>query len=202
MHYAIQHQTLSFDYLETTARKKVLKHSLIRVESGLVLVRLGKKEYAVESGEYIWIPFDCLCALSFFPQTAIQRIDLSCRLKENFPQNAGYVGETELINAIFNRLQQKALAEELKQHLLQAAKCELINFNPKLEMNSLSEQVSNWRPNASSSLSKSSQLVLQIREANKRRLSGTNQQSIIDDLFNGNEEDYRTLNQLILGANK
>lgn len=201
MHYAIQHQVKSYDYLQTTARKKVLKHSLIRVESGLLLARLGKKEYAVEPGQYIWIPFDCLCALSFFPQSVIQRIDLSCRLKENFPQNAGYVAESKLIGAIFERLTQ-TLPAEFKQHLLQSVRYEILGTNPALKLTPLSEQITDWKPNNQCTLAKSHQLVLTVREAQKRRLSGVKQQLIVDDLFHGKADDFKMLNELILGTDK
>ncbi len=48
MNYAIQSETRHYPYLEVSARKRALKHSLIRVEQGLLLFRLGKHEYAVE----------------------------------------------------------------------------------------------------------------------------------------------------------
>ncbi|MDF4535615.1 AraC family transcriptional regulator, partial [Vibrio parahaemolyticus] len=80
MNYAIQSETRHYPYLEVSARKRALKHSLIRVEQGLLLFRLGKHEYAVEKGQTLWIPFDCLCGLTFFPDTHITPVDFSLRL--------------------------------------------------------------------------------------------------------------------------
>ncbi|MCL9780616.1 AraC family transcriptional regulator [Vibrio sp. S4M6] len=201
MHYAIQHQLQSFEFLTTTPRKKVLKHSLIRVESGLVLLRLGKKEYAVEPGQSIWIPFDCLSSLSFFPQSVTQRIDFSCRLKALFPQNAGYVTESELSRAIFKRLADKKIEQAQLEHLLQVLKHEILAYDPKLTLSALSEHITNWSPSQQGPIPKPFQLVLKVREARKRLLSGANQQSVINDLFDGNKDDFTTLNTLILGTN-
>lgn len=93
MNYAIQSETRHYPYLEVSARKRALKHSLIRVEQGLLLFRLGKHEYAVEKGQTLWIPFDCLCGLTFFRThtslgrffTAFKRaLTAQCRIYQKF----------------------------------------------------------------------------------------------------------------------
>ena len=69
MNYATSFESKYYPFLLCTPRKKTLKHQLIRVTDGLVLIRLGKIEYAVEPGQEFWLPFDTLTSLTFTPQS-------------------------------------------------------------------------------------------------------------------------------------
>ena len=44
MNFAIEYTSAYYSHLEITPRKKVVKHSLVSVESGLVLIKIGKQE--------------------------------------------------------------------------------------------------------------------------------------------------------------
>ncbi len=141
MNYAIQSETRHYPYLEVSARKRALKHSLIRVEQGLLLFRLGKHEYAVEKGQTLWIPFDCLCGLTFFPDTHITRVDFSLRLNVRLPHNAGFIKSSELALAVLHRLQNCERHHPAFTHLTQLLMLELTTCDPKLKMSPLTQAI-------------------------------------------------------------
>ncbi|MFG0607460.1 AraC family transcriptional regulator [Vibrio mimicus] len=199
MNYAIQSETRHYPYLEVTARKRTLKHSLIRVEQGLLLCKLGKHEYAVERGQTLWIPFDCLCGLTFFPDTQITRIDFSLRLNVRFPHNAGFIKLSELASALLNRLQGCERDHPAFGHLTQLLMLDIATCDPKLKISPLSQTLQGWQPEAHANVNKEQHVVLLVREALKRSQSGAQTQSIIDQLFSGNGEQFQQLCMLILG---
>lgn len=199
MNYAIQSETCTFPYLQVTARKRSNKHSLIQVNQGLMLFRLGKHEYVIEASQALWIPIDCLCALTFFPNTEVTRVDFSVRLTTPFPSQAGLVQHNDVTRSVLQRLQQSVADTPVYPYLLQVLKYEVQNFEPKLKLSGLSHQVSQWNPESAHKLSKELHLVLLVREARKRRLSGVPLQSVIDGLFAGENEQYQQLCQLLLG---
>lgn len=199
MNYAIQSETQTFSYLEVTPRKRATKHSLIRVENGLALFKLGKQEYAIEAGQAIWVPIECLCSLSFFPNTSITRVDFSVRLRDRFPHQSGLVSLSDLATALLNRLKESQSDEDVYPHLLQVLKDEVKALKPELKTSTLSRKLDNWKPNQNEGIDKEQHVVLLIREAMKRRLSGVKSQLIIDELFSGNENQFEQLTQLVLG---
>lgn len=199
MNYAIEHHAAFYTYLVTTPRKKALKHSLIRVTEGLMLFRLGKNEYAAEQGESIWIPFDCLCALTFFPGTRIERVDISVRNRTPLPSQAGYIKPTELSHALLNRLAQPKLGAEFQHDVLHLLLHEISQFSPLLYSSDLSHAISYWHPDGDERLSRTHQLVLTIREAKKRMQSGEKPERVIEALFNGNQEEFEQLYPLVTG---
>ncbi|MEZ8824388.1 hypothetical protein AB6E04_08490 [Vibrio amylolyticus] len=200
MNYAVQHQITHYDFLTTTPRKKVIKHSLIRVLEGLALVRLGKNEYAIHKGESIWIPLDCLCSITFFPASTIQTIDFSSRLTINFPASSGQIKPGELLAALLNQLAIKEEdSDDHTQAMLSLLKLEATKLSPKLKLDRFSQAVSSWQPLQTSSLDAQVQLALLIREAKKRALSGQKKPLIAEQLFAGNEKECDQVATLILG---
>lgn len=205
MNYAIQSETCLFPYLESTSRKRAVKHSLIHVEHGLVLVKLGKHEYAIEPGQALWLPIDCLCSLTFFPETRVQRIDFSVRLRDQFPHQAGLIQHSELSLAVLNRLRQldntgqNRDEVEVYPHLLQVIKSEVQNFEPKLIDCALNQALARWSPADHTGISNEQHLALLVREAMKRRLSGGKEEQIVTELFSGNTGQYQQMCQIVLG---
>ncbi|WP_367989716.1 AraC family transcriptional regulator [Vibrio sp. NTOU-M3] len=197
MHYAIQHQSQSFPYLHTTSRKKSLKNILLRVDNGLVLLRMGKMEYAVEPGQFVWVPFDCLTAMSYFPNTLVQSVEISSRVTLPMPKQGGFVEPNELTNAIINRLAQTT--ESSPSELLNVLKLELASIKPVLALTPLSEQINQWAITHHSSLTPEIQLVLKMREVRKRLLSGQKELKVVEELFNGQREIFTQLSSSILG---
>ncbi|MGF1719436.1 hypothetical protein L4D20_05230 [Vibrio kyushuensis] len=202
MNYAVQHQITQYDFLTTTPRKKVIKSSLIRVIDGMMLVRLGKNEYALHKGESIWIPLDCLCSITFFPSSLIQTIDFSSRLDLNFPTSSGQLKPQELLIALLNQLvelRNQPEDEQYTQAILTLIKLEALNLKPNLKLDRYSQAVSSWKPLANAKLDAQIQIALLIREAKKRSLSGQKKPLIVEQLFAGNEKECDQVATLILG---
>ncbi len=198
MNFAIEHISAHFSHLVITPRKKVLKHSLVSVRSGLVLVKLGKQEYAVEKNQSIWIPFDCLTSLTYFPNTEIEQVDFSVRLSDAFPQQAGYIEHTALSKAVLDKLSSDKLSEEHQKNLLSVFKQESLAFKPTLSSSSLTEKVNMWS-SEEPTLNQEQTLVMMMREAKKRMQSGQKKPKVIDDLFAGKSEEFDLLSVLVFG---
>jgi len=191
--------------LVITPRKKVLKHSLVSVQSGLVLIKLGKQEYAVEPGQSIWIPYDCLTSLTYFPNTQINRVDFSIRLTDSFPRQAGYITQTNLSLALLEKLDlTKSHAssanntDQACKDMLSVLKQEVLSFKPLLYESALSLRFNQWSID-DSNLPQEHTLVMVMREAKKRMQSGQKRSLVIDDLFSGKEEEFEQLCMLVFG---
>ncbi|MFL9801804.1 AraC family transcriptional regulator [Vibrio cyclitrophicus] len=206
MNFAIEYTSAYFSHLVITPRKKVLKHSLVSVQSGLVLIKLGKQEYAVEPGQSIWIPYDCLTSLTYFPNTQINRVDFSVRLTDSFPRQAGYITQTNLSSALLEKLEiTKARAsnanntEQAFKDMLSVLKQEVLAFKPLLCESALSQRFNQWNID-DSNLPQEHTLVMVMREAKKRMQSGQKRALVIDDLFSGKEEEeFEQLCMLVFG---
>ncbi|CAM4133425.1 MULTISPECIES: hypothetical protein [Vibrio] len=198
MHYAIQFEDKQFDYLSLTSRKPTLKHQLIYVVEGLVSVRLGKLEYAIDKGNFFWLPANCLSALSYFPNTRCKVVEASQRLTKPFPNKAGYVKASELVVALFDRLANVPDPSEHQQVLLSAMQYELLELNPNLQTTSLSHKLNQW-DSSSKDLSIEYQMVMRVKEAEKLRLSGTKEADIAQRLFAGSEQSYQAARLAVLG---
>ncbi|PKF76863.1 AraC family transcriptional regulator [Vibrio sp. vnigr-6D03] len=199
MNYAVEHQNTVYSFLVTTPRKKRLKHSIIYVESGLVLVKLGKNEYAVEQDSAIWLPIDCLTSVTFVPGSTVSQIDFSVRLQDKFPTQAGFVSLPPVSKAILEKLSQQKLKDEEINNLLDVIRDESRTLRPLLDMSPLSMQISQWSADEESSLSKELLLVLSLREAKKKMQSGTKRNVVIDEFFAGREEEFEQLAMLVMG---
>lgn len=199
MNYAIQSETCVFPFLQVTSRKRATKHSLIHVDQGLLLVKLGKQEYLIEPGQAVWIPLDCLCALTFFPNTQIYRVDFSVRLRDAFPHQAGLVRHTVLSLALIERLRLSERDDAVYPHLLQVLKTEVQNFEPALSVTPQTQALALWSATSHHGLTKEQHLVLLVREAMKRRLSGGKEETIVAELFSADHTQYQQMCQLVIG---
>ena len=199
MHYSISHQASNTPFLSITPRKKLIKHTLLAVECGLVLVRLGKNEYALTQGQVMWLPFDCLTSICCFPNTTLQAIDVSCRVSAALPKQAGYVKLNELSQALLNRMASMPDNHQEKVDLLNVMLKELGHYSPKLTLNDFSAKISHWQPNMNSDLPHEIQMVLRVREARKRLLSGQAKTQIIDDLFSGDCNAFDAIFHSVFG---
>ncbi|MCG9727764.1 AraC family transcriptional regulator [Vibrio brasiliensis] len=201
MHYAISYQTDLYDFLVSTSRKKLLKHQLICVEQGLVLVKLGKLEYTVEAGEAFWLPFDVLTSVTFTPATLVRSVQASSRVTLSLPKQGGYVELNELSSAILNRLATLADNRDAQVDLLAVLRHELTSLKPLLKENKFTKAVNQWQAKQPSQLPNELQLVLTVREASKQMKSGKKRKDVVATLFDGNESLLSGLEQAILGAN-
>ncbi|MEZ9442212.1 AraC family transcriptional regulator [Vibrio sp. 10N.222.54.F12] len=205
MNFAIEYTSAYFSHLVITPRKKVLKHSLVSVQSGLGLIKLGKQEYAVEPGQSVWVPYDCLTSLTYFPNTQINRVDFSVRLTDSFPRQAGYVTQTNLSSALLEKLEvtksrsvKTNNTEQAFKDMLTVLKQEVLAFKPLLCESALSQRFNQWNVD-DSNLPQEHTLVMVMREAKKRMQSGQKRTLVIDDLFSGKEEEFEQLCMLVFG---
>ncbi|MBY6196100.1 AraC family transcriptional regulator [Vibrio hangzhouensis] len=197
MNHAIDFQSTHYQLLTITPRKKTLHNQLFRVESGKLLLKLGKNEYVYNAGDTFWLPFDCLSSLTVLPGSVLTTIKFSVRLHDNFPLQAGSVLLSPLATAILDRLQgndNKTYEKELLQVLRQDA----VAFRPKLQQDQESQMVSQWTPH-SNAMTGELALVLRLREARKLKLSGTSTELICDKLFAGDIKQLQQLSLSLLG---
>lgn len=202
MHYAIQVDQFQTNYLHATARKKALKHRFLYVETGLTLFKLGKFEYVVSPHQGIWIPFNCLHALTFLPGTRSIHIDFSVRLTTRFPMHAGYVTLSPLCLTLLERLKICSRDKVVFPHLVGVMKAEALDFHPTLPDPQSADQILQWHPDQtepSTGMSQEMHLALLIREAEKRAQSGVKPAMIAAQLFQGQLEQYQQLRQIVLG---
>lgn len=199
MHHAISFQSELNDFLICTPRKKSLKHQLISVKQGLVLVKLGKLEYAVEAGQSFWLPFDTLTSLTYTPNTITHSVSVSCRVRATFPKQGGYIQAGELLSALINRLEGLNGQHERQVDLLKVVQSELTTLKPELKETRYTKQINQWQVDKESSLANELKLVLRVREANKQMQSGKKRPVVVDSLFDGNDALLTSLEQTILG---
>ncbi len=203
MKYAIEYSSTQYPFLTVTPRKKTIRNTLYRVNEGRVLVKLGKKEFLFSRGDTFWIPFDCLVSLTILPNTRLSRVDLSIRLADKFPHQAGFVTLPPVSDAILGQLETRDNIQA--QHLadlLQVMRHEVSKLHPKLNESSLDKAVSSWSALTPSTLDPELQVVLRLREAKKKHQSGWSTEKIVNSLFAGNKEQYMNLHQTIFGDQK
>lgn len=197
MNHAIDFQSTRYQLLTITPRKKTLHNQLFRVESGKLLLKLGKNEYVYNAGDTFWLPFDCLSSLTVLPGSVLTTIKFSVRLHDNFPFQAGSVLLSPLATAILDRLlsnDNKTYEKELLRVLRQDA----VSFRPKLKQDQESLLISQWTPH-STAMTGELALVLRLREARKLKLSGASTDVICDRLFAGDIKQLQQLSLSLLG---
>lgn len=186
-------------YLHSTPRKKVIKNSLLLVQKGLVLVKIGKHEYALEPGEAFWVPFDCLTSITYFPNSTVCEVTFSARLMTAFPTKPGYVQLPPVTEVILQKLITARVTDEHRENLFRVVQDEMVALQPKLVLSNLSAKLSDWTVEEESDLNQEQLLVLSLREAKKRMLSGQKIEKVVDDLFAGNQEEFEQLCLLVFG---
>ncbi|RTZ17611.1 AraC family transcriptional regulator [Vibrio aquaticus] len=199
MHYAISFQTEQHDFLLCTPRRKSLKHKLLCVKQGLVIVKLGKQEYAIEPNQLFWLPFDTLTSLTYTPNTQVEVVELSSRVTTPLPKQAGFVKANELVSALLNRLTSIETLTEQQKELLAVLRHELIDLKPNLHESKLTKDLSQWRFDKPSPIANELQLVLRVREAVKMMQSGKKRPIVVNTLFEGNETLFSGLEKAIIG---
>nr|WP_319557014.1 AraC family transcriptional regulator [uncultured Vibrio sp.] len=199
MNYAIEFHDTNYPFLNVTARKKALKHCLLSVIEGLVIIKLGKHEYAIEPGQFFWIPQGCLSSLTFLPNTRVHRCDFSVRLSDDFTQQAGFIKPSALLKALLDKLPTVEPRSDIQLDLLAVIKHEVVTVYPVLSSSELSKVLNQWKPGCEVRISRELCLVLTLREARKMKLSGKKDAEVVETLFAGNSEEYEQLCFLVFG---
>lgn len=213
MKHAIQYSCDSHQYLTTTPRKKNICNTLLILDTGSVLIRLGKYEHILSAGEAFWIPFDCLHSLSIMPNSKLRTLSFSIRLKDSFPSEAGYFQASILMLSLCKKLDSlNGNKENHKKNILKVICDEATQCKPNLTIKPDSIALTTWLkslPNETGSLTLSTvslsfselSLVLKVRESIKMTKSGVTNDKIVALLFNGNIEAYNQSLLCVLGEN-
>jgi hypothetical protein len=198
MHYAISFDSNCYPFLLCTPRKKTIKHQLIHVTSGLVLIKLGKIEYAVEPGQDFWLPFDTLTSITFTPQSKCEKVEISSRVIKSFPKQAGYLNSDELILGLLNRLT-TIENSDIANDYLKLIMHELAIQQPHLIENQKTKDIKDWQE-VNNKLSQELKYMLVIREAQKQIQSGKKRADIVAHFFHNDEALVDKLENAILGT--
>ncbi len=91
------------------------------------------------------------------------------------------------------------MKDAVKDSMLDLVKHEVTNMQPLLMQTERSQQFTQWSPNEDADLPKDELLVMTMREARKRLLSGTSEDAMIEELFDGRDEEYHLLKQIVFG---
>jgi hypothetical protein len=197
MHTAIQNSLDHYQYLTIGSRKPTLKNRLIFVTEGLILIKLGKLEYCVTANQFFWLPANCLCAISYFPNSKVQSVEFSQRIQDNFPTKAGSFVASSLMVASLQRLSE-SVSIDLDSALLKVIRYEAIVVEPELNYSEMCQAISKWHE-PSAVIDKELQLTLKIRAAIKLKQSGKSSQIIADKLFGSDVEMMSAIGIRLIG---
>ncbi|MFC1235346.1 AraC family transcriptional regulator [Vibrio sp. F74] len=200
MNYSIQFENIAHPYITISSRRKTLKYSLMTVTQGTILIKVGKNEYAVEPGQYFWIPADCLVSTTFFPLSNVSTIAFSQRLADSFTNKVGFVEASDITENAFSLLMDSSLDNDYHQVLLQVVRHEVKNTKPQLLMNQLSQKFNAWAPNNNAGLDAEIHFSLKLREARKRVLSGKKPEQVALELFDVSQQEFAGLCEFGFGA--
>ncbi|MDC0611435.1 hypothetical protein OAP63_11905 [Vibrio sp.] len=184
MHYLIEVNQQKPGKLIVTGRKPSLKHSLILVQSGVVLCRLGKLEYAIQAGEAFWLPFDCLTSWTIFPNTDFIDITVSARTRTRLPNESGYVSRSEWLNQLIQKMVKTDRASNVYPSLSNVLLNSLSEIAPSLYQSAATKLISTWNPDNPIENKEINDILL-AREIFKLKQSGKKPQMIADQLLNG-----------------
>ncbi|WP_105902061.1 AraC family transcriptional regulator [Vibrio gangliei] len=206
MNYLIAHKINHFPYLHSTPRKKSIKHKLIYVQQGVICVRLGKEEYVFEQGQALWLPFECLSAVTYFPNTTSLEVEVSCRSTNVYSYQAGEVELSELLSALLKSLANTTFdsADLEQKSWLKVVNFELTKLSPLLssEMKTITNiknlDIKSLDNKGGSHIDYAElHMALKVRDALKARSSGMKTKNIVESVFNGNHELAQQLCQAI-----
>ncbi|MCD9541789.1 hypothetical protein GLP22_11285 [Photobacterium carnosum] len=111
MKQAIEFSNNEHPFLFVGSRRKSHNAYFIVVNSGSILIRLGKHEHLVSKGQGFWVPFDCLHALTILPGTQFFKVAFSIRLRQPLCRDAGFFIVTPLLNALLVELEKQPVEE-------------------------------------------------------------------------------------------
>ncbi|MGR6859849.1 AraC family ligand binding domain-containing protein [Aliivibrio salmonicida] len=199
MKNAITFQSETHSHLIYTARKKKNQYELISVQTGVVLIRLGKWEYQVLPGELFWLPFDALTSMTVVPNSTVSTVAFSIRTREYLPTQGGYISPTSLLISGLDKLQQKEMSEASQQRLLHVLQDELLEATIHTDLSTQSQDINtylsllmNEKDTKICRLDPELMMTLKVREADKMRKSGKKSEAIARRYFSG---DVNLLNQ-------
>lgn len=216
MKQSIEFSCISHPFLTMSPRRNANQYSLLLVQQGMALVRMGKHEHIILPNSAFWTPFDCLSSVTLLPNTKTITVDFSIRLQDPLNNQGGFVELSPLTLALINKLEDTVHDKTLiskQNNLLQVLKDEILEIQPVLTTTSQAENLTQWikaintkqREPELKILGQSSaelKVALRVREAVKLRKSGRKEEFVVEQLFNGNLTAYQQSCFAVLGSTK
>ncbi|MGR6837902.1 AraC family ligand binding domain-containing protein [Aliivibrio wodanis] len=195
MKNAITFQSETHSHLFYTARKKKNHFELISVQTGAVLIRLGKWEHLLLPGELFWLPFDSLTSMTVVPNSIVSSVRFSIRTREALLLQGGYVNTSSFLTAALDKLQSGTMSELAEQRLLLVIQDELLEASVHTELSTESKNINAYLSSLTENqdsrrydVSPDMMMALKVREADKMRKSGAKNELIAKRYFSGNVE--------------
>lgn len=139
MKHAIDFQPIHANILIIGARKKNICNHFFFVHDGAILIRLGKNEIAVSSGQSFWLPVNCLNAVTILQGSTISRVDFSVRTTLTLPASAGFIAVDTLLIGLIDAINSKAkFAADwhgVCGRLLRCLRDKIVDSNPTIQYN-------------------------------------------------------------------
>ncbi|MCG7496458.1 AraC family transcriptional regulator [Vibrio sp. Of7-15] len=214
MKQSIEFSCISHPFLTMSPRRNANQYSLLLVQQGMALVRMGKHEHIILPNSAFWTPFDCLSSVTLLPNTKTVTVNFSIRLQEPLSEQGGFVELSPLALALIEKLKSTYNDENRisqQNNLLQVLKDEVLEMQPKLATTPQAEILTQWvkaintkqrEPELKITGQSTAELkmALRVREAVKLRKSGRKEEFIIEQLFNGNKTAYLQSCFAVLGS--
>ena len=146
MNYKIEYHQETAKYLTISARRATIKAKLLAVRQGGIFIRLGKNELLVRKGEYFWLPFDCLHAITTLPNTRYDQVIFSPRLTGQLPTSSGFFSSS-LFDELLKTVNRMHSTFEENQQLLDILFQQLKYQSITLDKSDLSRALNHNIPN-------------------------------------------------------
>jgi hypothetical protein len=130
MQYAMEFERLQADFLQIGARRRFNEAFFLKVNQGGVLLRIGQNEYLIQAKQGVWLPSDCLCALTLFPNTKYDKMTFSVRCASDWPMYSGMLAVSPLILALSDHLM-SPLTESAQKNALMVLKDVIFNHHKR-----------------------------------------------------------------------
>nr|WP_108169992.1 AraC family ligand binding domain-containing protein [Thaumasiovibrio occultus] len=117
----LEHQLITCSELQLSGRKPATFDTLVAVNSGSLLVRVGNHHQLLHKGDLFWINAGALCSYTLFPSTRYHCVTVSPRITVAMPSVSGKIKPSPLMTGLLDTLahsQCKPLVESARQTLL------------------------------------------------------------------------------------
>lgn len=104
MFYPVHLETIASPKLAVLGRRRMATDQLLWLAAGSALLRLGRAEFVLRSGDCFWLPADCLHGLTLLQGCQLGRLRFSIRIDAPRPKAAGFIAPSPLLQALLDRL--------------------------------------------------------------------------------------------------
>ncbi|MDA9556517.1 hypothetical protein N9R79_03305 [Vibrio sp.] len=200
MHQFVNTHIMHNHYMQLTPRKNAIKHRLLYVQSGVILAKLGKKEFAVEADQMLWLPFDCLYGLTILPNTQFIDFQVSSRVQHALAHQAGYITPSPLLLELFKATSDENTTSEKQDLINRLILLECSQSEPVLYDTSTSNIINQQLANLETTLTSSElRAALVMRQAHKEMQSGIKEDTVVQRYYQGDHHSFQHMKNALLG---